>query len=40
MIGRPGSRNARDALLGYIWNIASGCRVLTIAGFWRGGGRG
>jgi len=33
MIGRPGSRNAGNAMLGCIWSIASGRRVLVIGGF-------
>lgn len=33
MIGRPGSRNAGNAVLGYILNVASGRRVLVIGGF-------
>jgi len=40
MVSRPGSCDARDAVLGYIRNIAGGSWVLVGGGFWRGDGGG
>lgn len=40
MVGCPGGCDARNAMLGYIRNIACGSGVLVASRFWLWGGRG